>query len=223
MNVLQIIPELNVGGVETGTADFVKYLVQHGHSAIVVSNGGTMVERVEATGARHYTYPVHKKSLWTMFRMIKVIRKVIEDEHIDIVHARSRVPAWIAYFACRKTKAVFVTTCHGYYKNKVFSQVMGWSKLVIVPSKVIGRHMVEDFKVLSRSICIIPRSVDLEKFHDSKRTVRDKSRCTITMIGRITPLKGHMFFLKAMAKVIRNIPYAKILIVGDAPAKKGEL
>jgi len=220
MNVLQVIPELNVGGVETGTVDFAKYLVQHGHKAVVVSNGGKLVSGLETLGARHYCLPVHKKSLWAIIRTIGALRKIIQDEKIDIVHARSRVPAWISYFACRKTKAAFITTCHGYYKSRIFSQVMGWSKLVIVPSKVIGRHMIDDFNVLPRSIRRIPRSVDLEKFTVQKKPVQGKSSCTITIVGRITPLKGHTYFLKAMAKVIRTVPYAKIWVVGDAPIKK---
>ena len=152
MNVLQVIPELNVGGVETGTIDLAKYLVRHGHKAVVVSNGGELVFGLESLGARHYCLPVHKKSLWTMIQTVKALRDVILREKIDIVHARSRVPAWIAYFACRKTKAVFITTCHGHYKNRFFSQVMGWSKLVIVPSEVIGRHMIDHFDVLPRAI-----------------------------------------------------------------------
>ena len=221
MNILQVIPELNVGGVETGTVDFAKYLVLHGHKAVIVSHGGQLVEGLKDIGAIHHRLAVHKKSLWTAIKMVKSLRAVIESEKIDIVHARSRVPAWIAYFACRKTKAAFITTCHGYYKNRFFSQVMGWSKLVIVPSKVIGRHMVDDFKVLSRHIRCIPRSVDLERFQINEKTSQSKTNCTITIVGRLTSLKGHTFFLRAMAKVIRSIPHARIWIVGDAPPQKG--
>ena len=220
MNVLQVIPELNVGGVETGTVDFAKYLLQHGHRAVVVSNGGELVPGLESLGARHYCLPVHRKSLWTIARTVQALRDIILREEIDIVHARSRVPAWIAYFACRKTKAAFITTCHGHYKNRFFSQVMGWSKLVIVPSKVIGRHMVDHFNVLPRSIRCIARSVDLEKFKVQRDSPSEGPRCVVTIIGRITPLKGHAYFLRAMAKVIRTIPYARVWIVGDAPAKK---
>jgi len=220
MNVLQIIPELNVGGVETGTVDFAKYLVSHGHKAVVVSNGGELVPRVETLGACHYQLPVHKKSLWTVIQMIKVLRKIICDENIDIVHARSRIPAWISYFACRQTNAAFITTCHGYYNNRMFSQVMGWPKLLIVPSKVIGRHMIDDFKVSPRRIHCIPRSVDLERFRISHKKTRNKPDCIIAIVGRITPLKGHTFFLKSMAKVIKTVANAKIWVVGDVPAKK---
>ncbi|MBI5149268.1 MAG: GT4 family glycosyltransferase PelF [Candidatus Omnitrophica bacterium] len=220
MKILQILPELNVGGVETGTVDLAGYLARQGHQSIVVSNGGELVARLEASGTKHYTLPVHKKSLWTMFWSIKALHKIILEENVDVVHARSRVPAWIAYFACRKTKAALVTTCHGYYGSRVFSQVMGWPKLVIVPSEVIGRHMIEHFRVSPSGIRYIPRSVDLERFRVPRADTAGKSFFTVVIVGRLTPLKGHTFFLRSMAKVIRAMPNIRVWIVGDAPAGK---
>jgi lipopolysaccharide heptosyltransferase II len=220
MKILQILPELNVGGVETGTVDFASYLVNSGHEALVVSNGGKLVEQLEKSGARHLQLPVHQKSLWTILRMVKVLRRIIQDEKVDIVHARSRVPAWIAFLACRKTNAAFITTCHGYYKNKLFSQVMGWGKLVIVPSEAIGRHMIHDYKVPPENIRCIPRSVNLERFNVTKETKTAAKDLVVTIVGRITPLKGHDYFLKAMAKAIRSMPQIKVWIVGDAPKHK---
>ena len=99
MKILQILPEMNVGGVETGTLDFAKYLVREGHESIVVSNGGSLVFELQKSGTRHYKLPVHKKSLWPACKMIGILVKIIREENVDIVHARSRVPAWIAFFA----------------------------------------------------------------------------------------------------------------------------
>ena len=220
MRILQILPELNVGGVETGTVDLAKYLRQKGHTCIVVSHGGVMVEKLKEMGCKHYTLPVHKKSLWTVFRCIKELKKIIQYEDIDVVHARSRVPAWIAFFACRQTKATFITTCHGYYSKHLFSQVMGWGKYVIVPSEVIGRHMIDDFGVPHENIRLIPRSVDLDRFDLPREKKTNNATHVISMIGRITPLKGHIYFLRAMAKVIRTMPFVRIFIIGDAPSKK---
>ncbi len=220
MKVLQILPELHIGGVETGTVDFAKYLKEHGHEAVVVSNGGGLVEELEKSGIKHYQLPVHKKSFRTILRSIKALEKIITVEKVDLVHARSRVPAWIAFFACRKSKTAFITTCHGYYGKHLFSRVMGWPKLIIVPSEVIGKHMIDDFGASAENIRLIPRSVDLKKFALPKDTFQSKPEYTISIIGRITPLKGHIYFIKAMAKLIRSIPNVKIWIIGDAPAKK---
>jgi len=220
MNILQILPELNVGGVETGTLDLAKYLVRAGHKAVVVSNGGELVQELESNGGIHYQLPVHKKSIVTMIKAIPKLAEIINKEKIDIVHARSRVPAWIAYFAVRRSNAAFITTCHGYYRKHPFSQVMGWGKKVIVLSNCIGRHMVDDFAVPHERIVLVPRSVDLEKFEYISPENKRKKEFNIGIIGRITPIKGHLYFIKAMAKVARVAPYIKIWIVGDAPPSR---
>ena len=220
MKILQIVPELNVGGVETGTLDLSKYLVRLGHKSVVVSAGGSLVKELEAGGAKHYTLGVNKKSIISIFKLIPKLAQIIKNEEIDIVHARSRVPAWIAYFACRQTKAVFIVTCHGYYKKHLFSVVMGWAKRVIVLSNVIARHMIEDFSVPHDRIKLVPRSVDLEKFKFLDPKEKRKETFNVGIIGRITPLKGHLHFIKAMARISRVIPRLKIWIVGDAPLSK---
>ena len=215
MNILQILPELNVGGVETGTLDLSRHLIRLGHKIVVVSNGGVLVKELQAYGAIHYQLPVHKKSLPTMIKMVRRLAQIIKEEKIEIVHARSRVPAWIAYFATRKTNTVFVTTCHGHYQRHPFSYVMGWAKRVIVISNVIGRHMVDDFGVPYERIRLISRSVDLDKFKYMNPGEKRKREFNVGIIGRITPLKGHLDFIKAMAKVARVVPELKVWIVGD--------
>ena len=221
MNVLQILPELNVGGAETGTLDLARFLVKLGHKAVVVSGGGELVRELELYGAIHYQLPVHKKSVFTILRLIPRLVEIIKKEEINIVHARSRVPAWIAYFACRKTSTVFITTCHGYYTKHPFSQVMGWGKRVIVVSNIIAQHMIEDFKVPRERIKLIPRGIDLEKFKFiSPDKKRKKEEFNVGIIGRITPLKGHLYFIKAMAGVFQVVAHLKIWIVGDAPSSK---
>lgn len=221
MNILQILPELRVGGGETGTLDLSRHLVYRGHKAVVVSNGGPLVEKLDADGAIHYRLPVHSKSIITMARMVPKLVEIIRKEDIQIVHARSRVPAWIAYFACRLTNTVFVTTCHGYYSVHPFSRVMGWGKRVIAISNSIVRHMADDFGVPEERIRLVPRSVDLEKFtFTSPETKRDKTAFNVGIIGRITPLKGHRYFLRAMAELAAYVPGLSVWVVGDAPDSK---
>ncbi len=220
MNILQILPELNVGGVETGTLDLAKYLVRSNHKAVVVSNGGELLKELESYGAIHYQLPVHKKSLLSIIKTIPRLVEIIKKEKIDIVHARSRVPAWIAYFAARRTHTVFITTCHGYYKKHLLSGVMGWAKRVIVLSNVIARHMIDDFGVPYERIKLVPRSVDLERFKYTSPDKKRRGEFNVGIIGRITPIKGHLHFIKAMAKVARSVPRLKIWIVGDAPASR---
>ena len=210
---------MEVGGVETGTLDLARYLVAHGHAAVVVSGGGGLVSELEKAGARHYALPVGKKSLFTMFAMIGELRDIITQHDIDIVHARSRVPALIAFIACRLTNRIFITTAHGHYRKGFFSKAMSWGRYVIVASHSMAKHMTDGFHVPHERLRLIPRGVDLSTFplKEPKRRGRD---FTIGMVARITPLKGHADFLKAVSLVARDIPQLKVVIVGSAPKEK---
>ncbi|MCU0666579.1 MAG: lipopolysaccharide heptosyltransferase II [Candidatus Omnitrophica bacterium] len=220
MNVLQVLPQLRVGGVETGTVDLARELVKLGHKAIVVSAGGELVKELEACGVKHYFLPVHEKSLWAIFKSTRALAEIIRKEEIDIVHARSRAPAWSAFFACRMTAAVFVTTCHGFYSKHPFSYVMGWGKRVIVLSNAIAHRMIHDFNVPHERVRLIARSVSLDKFQYADPGPKRKKVFNVGIIARITPIKGHMDFIKAMHKLSKHVPHLKIWIVGDAPESK---
>jgi lipopolysaccharide heptosyltransferase II len=220
MNILQMLPSLDVGGVETGTIDLARYLVRKGHKAIVISGGGRLVKELDKIGARHYTLPVGKKSISSVIKMVRQVSDVIRNEDIDIVHVRSRVPALIAYIACKITNRVFLTTAHGYYKKHFLSKVMGWGRFVIVPSNIIAKHMVSDFGVPYDRIRFIPRGVDLSRFKYRPPETYHPKGFTVGMVSRITPLKGHSFFIKAVSHLRKNIPDLKVVIVGSAAKDK---
>ena len=101
MKVVQILPELNSGGVERGTLETGKYLVENGHESLVISNGGQLVKQLESEGSSHITAPIHKKRLCSL-KQVKAIRAYLIDERPDIIHLRSRLPAWLAWLAWRK-------------------------------------------------------------------------------------------------------------------------
>ncbi|MBN2453901.1 MAG: glycosyltransferase [Candidatus Omnitrophica bacterium] len=220
MNILQVLPTLDIGGVETGTVDLARYLVKNGHRAIVVSGGGKLVKELENIGSRHYKLPIGKKSVFNIVRMTGELADIIRREDIDIVHARSRVPALIAYFACRSTGRVLITTAHGYYRNPVMSAPMGWGKYVIVASNAVARHMAESFNVTRGRIRLIPRGVDLDIFTPRKNKAGRPDEFVIGIVSRITPLKGHTDLIKAVALIRGRIPNLKVLIIGSAPKGK---
>lgn len=222
MNILQIVPEMNVGGVERGTYDLAIALAKKGHKSVVISNGGELAEKLSGTEVIHYRLPVHDKNLLMMWRMTREVEKIIEQEKIDIVHVRSRVPAWVGFWASRKRCVPFVTTCHGYYSNHFFSRVMGLGKFVIAISHAVARHMIEDFNVPRSRIRLIPRGVDLTQFpyRGEIKPAEGEKEVTVGIIGRVTPLKGHSDFLRAMTKVIQEFPNCRVWIVGDAPKEK---
>lgn len=225
MNILQILPNLDIGGVERGTVDFARYLTLHGHKAVVVSGGGRLVHRLDEVGARHYKLPVGKKSPFTVILMIKRLSEIIRKENIDIVHARSRVPAIIGFIAAKFTNKIFITTAHGYYNTRPASRPMSWGRFVIVASSDMARHMREDFGTPYDRIRLIPRGVDLNEFKFIDKNLgkdegAQKRDLVIGMISRITPLKGHTDFIRAASITARTIPRLKVLIAGEAPPSK---
>lgn len=222
MNILQLVPKLDIGGVEKGTVEVARYLASHGHKAVVVSGGGKLVKSLAAAGARHYELPIGRKNpavmIWCYYRLKNIIIK----ENIDIVHARSRVPALVSYFAARKTGRVFLTTAHGQYRKHWISRVMGWGKLVIAVSLAMARHMHDNFGVPLRKIRIIPRGVDLDKFSYIAPSERKGPTFKIGMICRFTPLKGHLDFLKAASLVSRSMPNTEFILMGNVSTAKAE-
>lgn len=215
MKIMQILPKVNLGGVERGVLDLSKCSKD---KTVVVSGGGRLVEELKTAGVIHYTLPVYKKSFSSLF-LIGKIKKIIKKESVEIVHARSRVPAWISFFATRNLDADFITTAHGVYSKHILSEVMGWGKFVICPSKVIARHMMQNFGVDEEKIKIITRWVDLDKFKfkDPKERLTSNS---IVSIGRISPSKGFEYLIEAFREVIRTNPYLTLNIVGEPEEKK---
>ncbi|MFH1621995.1 MAG: lipopolysaccharide heptosyltransferase II [Candidatus Omnitrophota bacterium] len=217
MKILLLSPSLNAGGVETGTIDLSKELKRIGEEIIVVSSGGQLVAELDKYDIKHIQLPIHRKSLITFLQVSKLSR-IINAEHIDIVHAQSRVPAWVAYFACKNTRIPLITSCHGYYSKHLFSRVMGWGKRVIVISEIIGKHMQENFKVSKDRIRLVYRGVDLSRYQfQPEKPPKDKF--IIVNISRITPIKGQREFIKAINVVASQFPDIEVWIVGSADKK----
>ena len=130
LTVLQLLPALESGGVERGTVEIAQALVEHGHRALVMSAGGRLIAQLQTLGAEHTTWPIGKKSFKTLL-LVNRLRQFFIDQKIDIVHARSRVPAWIAWLAWREmnplTRPRLVTTVHGLYGVNLYSRGDDWS------------------------------------------------------------------------------------------------
>lgn len=138
MNILHLVPAMESGGVETGTVDLALALKKLGHTVVVISNGGRLVKLLEGGGITHIRLPIHKKSPLSLF-LVPEIARIIKSHEIDIVHASSRVPAWIGFLTCKLAGVKFVTSCHGFYSKHFFSHVMGWGELVMVISKTVEK------------------------------------------------------------------------------------
>ncbi|MBI3323820.1 MAG: lipopolysaccharide heptosyltransferase II [Candidatus Omnitrophica bacterium] len=233
LTVLQLLPSLKMGGVETGTVDLARNLIAQGHRAIVISSGGPLVKELEAAGAIHYTLPIHQKVPWTAWKTAQRVAEVVESHGVDVIHARSRVPAIIGFLAWRRVARkvsfrlggrkkipCFITTSHGYYSTHLFSRIMGWGRVVIANSDRVARHMIDDFHVPPERIRRIPRGVDLAQYHwREPRAEAPKGEWNVAVVGRITPIKGHRDLLRAFAIAAKSFPRARLKIVGEAEAK----
>ena len=210
-----MVPRMELGGVERGVVDLARKMKEKSSETVVISSGGTLVGELQKSGITHYKLPIHKKSILSLLLVSKIV-KIIERERIDIVHARSRVPAWIGWLAARRAGVPFVTTCHGYYSTHFLSRSMGWGKRVIVPSHVVGRHMIDDFSVSPDAIRLIPRGVDLSQFTFSlSRFENKKGPFRIIHVGRFSPIKGQVEFLKSIHLLRAKFPYIEVWLVGS--------
>jgi len=216
MKILHLIPALESGGVETGTIDLALSLKKLGHAVLVISNGGDLVRILERSNITHIKLPVHKKSVSALLLAVKVAR-LLSARKIDIVHASSRVPAWIGFLACKLTKTPFVTSCHGFYSRHFFSRIMGSGSRVMVISKCIGERMKGVFGVPEEKIRLIYRGVDLDKYiYHADKYDKEKDSYVIINIGRLTPVKGQYEFITAMKHVLNRVKRAEAWIVGGA-------
>ncbi|MCH8474651.1 MAG: glycosyltransferase family 4 protein [Opitutales bacterium] len=235
MKVIQILPELNGGGVERGTLELGRFLVKKGHESLVVSNGGRMVAGLEEGGSRHIALPVHKKRLGSL-RQVRVLRKLFQKEKPDILHLRSRLPAWLAWLAWRKmdpeTRPRLVTTVHGFYSVNRYSAVMTFGEKVICVSDSVKDYVLRNYpKVPPEKLTVIHRGVDPEQYPFGYRPseswlnqwYRDfpetREKFLLTLPGRITRLKGHEDLIQMIAALPKDQPIHAV-IAGGAEAKK---
>ena len=228
--VLQVLPELNHGGVEMGTIEIASGLQASGIKNFVASSGGRMVYELQKLKVKHFELPLKTKNPIKLWLNAKRLAKIIKDNGINIVHARSRAPAWSAYWAAKKTGAVFLTTFHGSYGlgpfgiKKIYNRVMTYGKLVIAISTHIKNHLIKEYGVDENKIKLIYRCVNIDNFSPDKVTqeriikaLKDnhipEDKPIISLIGRVTRWKGQHLLLEALSKVKSKDFYC--LIVGS--------
>ena len=168
LTVVQLLPALESGGVERSTLEVAAALVREGHRAIVVSAGGRLVDALRASGAEHIELDIGRKSLWTL-RHIRHLRDLFVRERADIVHARSRLPAWLGWKALRALSAAhrprFVTTVHGLNSPGRYSAVMTYGERVICVSQTVRRYVLQHYpRTPTDALRVIPRGIDPTQF-----------------------------------------------------------
>ncbi|MGE9267064.1 MAG: glycosyltransferase family 4 protein [Verrucomicrobiales bacterium] len=236
MKVIQLLPELQSGGVERGTLELGKHLVAHGHQSLVISHGGRLVPQLEAEGSRHLALPVHRKSPLSL-RLVPTLRRLFSEEKPDLIHLRSRVPAWLAYLAWRKmpaaTRPRLVSTVHGFYSVNRYSEIMTRGERVIAVSHSVKDYILKNYpRCPADKITVIHRGVDPAdsppgyqpspewRAEWQKNHPELAGKFLILLPGRITRWKGHEDFLKIIADVKKSLPAAHGLVAGSPHPRK---
>jgi glycosyltransferase involved in cell wall biosynthesis len=230
--VLQVVPALEQGGggTERATIDIARALVEAGWNAVVASSGGPLVRELDRAGARHVVLPVQAKAPWSLRANASRLAKLIVQEQVDLVHARSRAPAWSARAAARRTKRPFITTFHGIYGHgtpwqRWYNSVMVKADRVIANSQYTSNHMQAYYKVDREAIRLVPRGVDLSLFDPQQvpdgrllqlvEAWRLPDDAPVVMLpGRLTRWKGHETLIAAIAALGRR-DLRCVLVGGD--------
>lgn len=215
--ILQVLPALETGGAERGTVDMAKAMKEAGWTPLVVSSGGPMVRELDRAGVKHITLPVDSKNPLRMRMNADKLADIIYREQVQIIHARSRAPAWPSLWAARRRKIPFVTTFHGTYSHgnalkRAYNSVMIRGDRVIAVSHFIADHMAQIYKTKPESVRIIPRGIDLTAFDPDRTTAERMIRHAtdwalpdgvpvVMLPGRLTRWKGQTVLIEAMAQL----------------------
>ena len=232
LNIIQILPELEVGGVERGTVQISRALVNRGHSASVMSGGGRLVKELNALGVEHIELPIGAKKLSSVFLIYKLVRTFL-NKKIDIVHSRSRLPSWLVWialkFLSKNKRPVWITTVHGPYSVNAYSSIMIKGDHVIAVSHFIERYIKKNYsKAHQKDITVIPRGIEKDLYRRSFRPSdawmeswqqqlkHNADAKILTIAGRLTRWKGQLDFILILAGLRKRGVNAFGLIVGSA-------
>ncbi|MEO1100421.1 MAG: glycosyltransferase family 4 protein [Pseudomonadota bacterium] len=231
--ILQIIPDLAAGGAERTTVEMAEAIVQAGGRALVASRGGRLEDALESVGGELVRMNAKSKNPLTIRWNASKLVELIQAEHVDLIHARSRAPAWSARVAAHKTAIPFVTTYHGAYSGSSalkirYNAVMAAGERVIANSDWIAAHVRDVHEVERERLVTIPRGVDLEMFDpatvsdDRVEAVRrtwglmERGPVVLLLPGRLTSWKGQMVAIRAMARLTREEQAsARLVLAGD--------
>ncbi len=238
LTVVQMLPALGSGGVERGTVEIASALVAAGHRALVVAAGGRYTETLAALGAEWIDWPVGKKSLATLWRYVPRVRALLEETRADVLHLRSRFPAWVGYLAWRGLPAAkrprLVTTVHGFYSVNPYSAVMTRGERVICVSDAVRRYVLEHYRADPARLIVIPRGIDPAAYARGYRPdaawwqawgeayPNTLGKRWVTLPARLTRWKGQMELLAVLPELVRHFPDVHVLLVGGFDARRAD-
>ena len=227
MKILMATMGMDIGGAETHIVELSKELTHQGHQVVIVSNGGVYVPEVEAAGIRHYEAPLNRRSFSSMRQAQAVLRRVIQAEKPDVVHAHARIPAFLCGRLQKSLGFAFVTSCHGVYQvSGVLRLLSNWGERTLAVSDDIRDYLVEQYHIPPEHITLTINGIDTEKFSPgiSGRPIRRELAlgdgpviAHVSRLDRETVIAARQLVDIAPA-LAREYPGLSILIVGGGTA-----
>lgn len=232
--ILQVAPELSAGGVERTVLEVTEAIVEAGGRALLASRGGRLEAEFERLGGELFRMDAKSRNPLTIRINEGKLRQIIREEKVDLVHARSRAPAWSAYAAAKAESVPFVTTYHGAYSGtsglkRAYNSVMAKGDIVIANSNWIADHICQVHQTPADRIVTIPRGVDLAEFdpkavaparvdaiRQSWGLLGDK-RLTLFLPGRLTEWKGQGLAIDAFAALAPDERAGMVLVLAGDP------
>lgn len=222
MNILLVTMEMNIGGAETHILELAKALKKKQNEVTVISAGGSFVEELEANGVEHIFAPLKDKKPKHVIESGKIIKQVIQNKKIDVVHAHARIPGAICGFVCKKLKVHFVTTIHGIYRvNFLLKKITNWGEKTLAVSEDIREHTIKEYKLKPENIKVTVNGINLEKFRKQEVSNLDisynKNKKKIIHISRLDKESSKVAetLMEISADLEKEVPGgADIIIVG---------
>jgi glycosyltransferase involved in cell wall biosynthesis len=226
--VLQIIPHESYSGVETSAKEIAINLSKNGYKVVALSGSEDLKSYFNDFGIKHYCLNIHSTNPFIILKNAIIISKIIKSENIDIVHARSRAPAWSCAIATRITKRFFITTFHAIYNNssifkRYYNSIIGRGKKIIAISDFVKRYIIKNYNVDIDRIKVIHRGIDTDYFNQDNISTEKKEQfkakyhisdsITIVLQADFSKWKGHVIMLKALS-MIKDLKF-HCLFVGD--------
>lgn len=238
MKVMQLLPSLDDGGVERSTVEMARFLCARGVPNWVVADDGPLKAALQDAGTGHVALRVGRKSPAAMLLNVRRLARLIDEVGIDVLHARSRLPAWVGWLAARRTRRApaFVTTVHGTYGHRgrlkrAYNAIMTRGPVVIANSAFIADHLRSVYGIEKQRIVVAPRGIDPDAFDPARvapecrqrlRDSLDAARIPLlVLVARIGRDKGHARLIDALS-TLRDLPWRMVFVGGGDASKLGQ-
>jgi len=226
VNILFLSTHLNTGGITSYLFTLAKGLIQRGHTVHVITSGGNREEAFLSIGAKIKVLNIRTKSELDLkiYLALKPLSRYIDDNHIDVIHAHTRITQVMGVLLKKQTGCSYLSTCHGFFKVRLSRKLFPcWGDAVIAISEAVELHLINDFGIAKDKVHRIGSGIDLNefKFSDSNKKEELRKRFNlgkgpiIGMIARLSDVKGPDVLIEAFKQVLCRLPQAQLLLIGE--------